>query len=175
MLLIAAIVILNPVTGLAFWFLNEGGTFTRWASLGTPPETPTGILAADVRNVGVFVRTASGQIYQYYQNGNSNTWIKRSENEVRGYNFPDCLMGKPDGGKHLRTEIDNYPVYWCGEFDYGRAYYAIREDGSVWVWKRSGSFPDWAIHLCVYTSAGVIVCVALFVLIRVTTKRIKNL
>lgn len=171
--LILAIVLFNPLTGLIFGFLSFNGTFIKWESLGKPPELPTEILAADVRNTGVYVKTISGQIYECCFGENLSSWAKRTESEVHGYNSTDCLMGRKAEGKHIRDEIDNYSVYWCGEWDSGHAYYAIRKDGSVWVWKHSTLFPDWVIQLCGYPLIGLIIGIMIGAMLQIFAKRQK--
>jgi len=173
-ILLIILVLFNPITGLIFGLLSFNGAFVRWHSLGKPPEVPTRILAADVRDTGVAVETVSGQIYECCFGSDLSSWAKRSPNEVQENNIPGCLDEK-DRGKHLRNEIDNYAVSWCGEFDYGNAYYAIGNDNNVWVWKHSGVFPDWVIQLCIYPGVGIIISLVVFVFIRMTTKRLRNL
>jgi hypothetical protein len=170
-LLIVTIVLVNPITGFIFGrFGVAEGIFIKWVALGKPPEMPVKILAADVGNIGIYVRTISGQIYSYGFGDNSSVWTKRTESEVHGYNFPDCLMGNKAPGKHIRNEVDYYPVYWCGEWGGGHAYYAIRTDGSVWVWKISDFFPDGLIPICGYPLAGLLITI-LCVLALVTAKK----
>ena len=80
--------------------------------------------------------------------------LKVKKKNIKEINWLDCAFGDR---KHLDDEIDNYALYWCGEFDYGRAYYAIRKDGTVWLWKHFGNFPDEAIPGCGYPTIGIIV------------------
>jgi hypothetical protein len=169
--LIIVIILFNPITGFIFGFLELSGAFTRWESLGKPPEMPVEIIAADIRNIGVYVKTMSGNIYECCFGENPPSWKERSESEVQGYNFPDCLMGQEDEGKHLRDEIDNYPVYWCGEWDSGRAYYAIHKDGTVWVLKHSSNYPGWVIRLCGYPFTGLIISIVTGTILQIITKR----
>lgn len=84
-------------------------------------------------------------------------------------------MGKEDDKRrHIKDEIDNYAIYWCGEWDYGEAYYSIRKDGSVWIWKYFGRFPDWVISICGIPFIGLTIAI-IIVTILLTAKNNQDL
>ncbi len=159
-LLVALLILINPISGLLYGYLDEIGAFHQWESLGTPPEKPINILAAKLRGIGVDVITESGQIYECCNSENQSSWSKVSMDEVRVFNWIDCLNGGGDEGKrYLKDQIDHYAVYWCGEWDYGHAYYAIRRDGSVWAWKQSSDTFEMIIRLCGYPLIGLVMAI----------------
>jgi hypothetical protein len=169
--LIILLILINPITGYFLGELTRDGVFRRWESIGSPPEKPIRIVAGQVRDASttsiffgkvdkgreiiVYVETELGHFYQCCSKTNS-MWSPVESSNIEEINWLDCALGDR---KHLEDEIDNYAIYWCGEFDYGRAYFAIRQDGTVWLWKHYGRFPDEAIPICGYPIIGLIVMV----------------
>lgn len=162
-IIILAILIFNPITGLIIWYLDGYGIFVFWKSLGSPPEKPVEILGSDVRNTGVSVLSGSGKIYEYHEYW--NYWTEISKDKVIDYSFPECLTGKSDRVKHLSREIDNHAVHWCGEMDWGRAYYSILEDGSVWVWKHSSTIVNSILKMLISLCSGTTISLILLILL----------
>jgi len=144
------------------------GAFARWKFIGTPPEQPAKILAGDVgpypggvfyqgRETSIYIETVSGRIYRYSPSA-KNPWAETEGAQIKEINF--CHELEPDSGKHLRDELDNYEICWHGEWDWGRAYYAIRKDGTVWRWLSFGRFPDWFVLLLAGSLIGLLVGLA---------------
>src|SRR5687768_16481483 len=121
-----------PVAGIVGVRLFGEKISVTWESLGSPPESPTRFVAGKVgeypggetyngRETTIYVETSSGKIYRCCSNGNTS-WLETTKNDVIERNWAkECLRDKEDENrKHLDKEIDNYAVYWCGEFDYGQ-------------------------------------------------------
>lgn len=181
--LIILLILINPVTGYFLGELTRDGVFRRWESIGSPPEKPISIFAGRVsdfpfadsifsgtiykgRKILVYVKTESGNFYQCCSKTNP-LWSPIESTKIEELNWLDCALGDR---KHLKDEIDNYALYWCGEFDYGRAYYAIKKDGTVWVWKHYGRFPDEAIPVCGYPITGFIIMAIILTILKFTNR-----
>ena len=79
--------------------------------------------------------------------------------------------GTDENKKHIEDEIDNYALYWCGENDYGRVYYGLRRDGTVWIWKQDARWIDGGILFCKYSVFGAILVAAVAGILEVRRKR----
>ncbi len=168
-----------PVAGYIWGIMLSKGVLVKWESLGLPPETPTRFIAGYVgdnlnsnaykgRETKIYVEGVKGNIYQCCS-GDNLFWTEVRKSEVKELNWTDCLINRIDKGvdkgrKHIENEIDNYAIYWCGEFDSGRVYYAIDNRGTVWVWKSYSHFPNDALLACFFMIVGLLLAVIILII-----------
>jgi hypothetical protein len=153
------------------------GGFTPWVSLGSPPEAAAEILGGGSRSCPggavylgretyLYVESIAGRIW-YCCVEQRNSWqeVKRSQvEEVVDY----CGSSSDEPGPSPPPGVvDSLSIRWCGEWDWGQANYVVRDDGTVWMWRRFGRFPDWIVPVC----GGPVVGGMLGLLVSVTVLR----
>jgi hypothetical protein len=114
---------------LAYALASLAGYTIRWQSLGSPPEKPERIVAASSR--GVWVASASGKLYVASPKG---SWAESTGN------FPG--EAPVPAGSHVRRRppvIDdanvNLEAYEVVKDTRIYTVYALKQDGSVYVWQ----------------------------------------
>ena len=119
----------GAILGLIFGWAYLAGLTIQWQSLGTPPERPLKILAANSR--GVWVESISGNIFVASPQGD---W-----SESTGNLPPDK---SPASGQTLRIQpkplknvVDMADSYELREENPIYTRYALRSDGSVFMWQ----------------------------------------
>lgn len=155
---ICLVMLIGTLGGLAIGVSVMVGYLTPWHRLPTPPDKPVKIIAGQVgdypggwpyrgRPTVIYIQTVSQKIYSCCEKSLSG-WVERSAVQAKEINFRDCKGQNQHVQRHLSREIDVYDVNWCGEWDWGEADYAIRNDGTIWVWSTYGRFPDWTVPVC---------------------------
>ena len=162
--------------------------YPKWESLDSPPETPVRFIAGNIENdesgdlknykgrkTKIYVETTTGNIYQCCSK-DSLAWEKVKKDDVKEANWAGyCLKnGRDENIKHIEGEIDSYALYWCGEADFGTVYYALRKDGTVWVWKQYGRWIDGGILFCKSFSVGIFLIIVVAIVLEVRKRMHKN-
>ena len=150
--------------GLALAYLGLSGYFVAWRPIGKPPELASRILA--LSGPSVWVQTSTGVIYF---NASSNEcqrecWtvvaeVPSDRTQPVGINqiLPTpCVSPPPFFGA-----LDQKGDCWRGVWQDYNTVYALRRDGSMWVWSFT-SGGEWGfVTLVLATCTG---AVALFAL-----------
>lgn len=162
---IVSIIIVVGCTLIGFWVGVQTITdkLVRWQLIGSPPGGATEFLGGSSysylggvlyrgREACVYVESGTGKIYRNCTS-TEKTWEETQRSDVEEVVDWGCSSGTIE---IPQWAIDVISIEWCGEWDWGEARYAIRNDGTVWKRYYSGRFPDWAIKLCCSTVIGFI-------------------
>ncbi len=147
-------IISGGALGLALAFLSLSGWFVAWRPIGKPPELASRILA--LSGPSVWVQTSTGVIYF---NASSNEcqrecWTVVAE-VTSDHNQPvgvkqilptSCVSPPPFFGA-----LDQKGDCWRGVWQDYNTVYALRSNGSMWVWSfKSGG--EWGFVTLVFAT-----------------------
>jgi|GEM_PF-3485219 hypothetical protein len=129
-------------TVLPLFFIGDlysNGVFTKWRSLGSPPEKIIKIVG--LCNEEICVETENDKVYLFNSYDCNSEVVQSCWEQVDativempqiitcGYNF----QPKP----FLPDAIQGIVTRDCGSGGSSEAYYALLKDGNIWVWKNS--------------------------------------
>ena len=156
--------------GLALAYLSLSGWFVAWRPIGKPPELASRILA--LSGPSVWVQTSTGVIYF---NASSNEcqrecWtvvaeVPSDHTQPAGINqiLPTACASPPP----FFGALDQKGDCWRGVWQDYNTVYALRRDGSMWVWSfvSGGEWGFITLVLATCTGAAMLFALALGVIL----------
>jgi hypothetical protein len=134
--------LIGLVIGIALWILNQDARFTPWRLINSPVKFEH---ITDASTESIFAETVDNKIYHKDLNSETDCsqWTEKTCPPIYLYNPSmtrekgTCLI---QGIKYPKNPSDN--VIECvratdntGDGIYIITYYALLDDGSIWVWE----------------------------------------
>ena len=186
-------VLLAGLVGMAIALLipevSSGPPSGSWQELPQPPVKLTRLVADIPMTYGegeLYANTADGTLYALPWHDPAGAWSKRdglAKPQAKPGNglCPEgyTVLAEPAGGpKAPGTVVDSYATGYCGPDGGVDIYFALLEDGSVWLLKSGYSGIAHSFGLLIMACCGLVGLIvgllAGFVLVRIATRRSRS-